>query len=335
MGTKGVVPVERRREPSGGAPARLVVRDEATGSELLQGLEHGLLPDPKDGAELVRGERPRGSGDALEERSGELIGFVRGHGRFGTDHCEVGVLAGGELDLDAGRGRGVAVLDVEEAPSARGGEIKARVSPRGEVARASELLPEVGGRRLAHVVGNDDDDFVLALDGPQRAEDRRDFRRGVLVDASCEPHEGLEDDEPGFHLLDRAAKSCEVSFVVDTHLGDVEEVKRRFLEGDASRPCETRETDLERRQCVLGAIEEDGARDASLEASEGLATCGDSERELGGEPGLPAPRSATNDRARESQDEVLNEPASLGRRGRDLGYMADGEGLGLKDPRLP
>ena len=79
-------------------------------------------------------------------------------------------------------------------------EIEVRIPPCVEFARPAELLSRsASSTTLACMVDDQHSDLVLALEAPQEAEDRGDLA-GLILVRFVQPHERIEDQEPGLHF---------------------------------------------------------------------------------------------------------------------------------------
>ena len=138
-------------------------------------------------------------------------------------------------------------------------EVDAGVVPGGKVAAAAQLLAEVGGGGLAHMVDEEDGDVELALEGAQRAEHGRDLLGAVLVHTDYS-YKWIEHQEAGAEGGDRAVKAPKLDRVVKAERGQVDEVDRGVLQGDAACIGDRLETGAHRGQVVLGGSRQGPAR---------------------------------------------------------------------------
>jgi len=205
-------------------------------SDVLRRERHGRATKKVEdlGLEGRGGNRSRrfGAGRGVEElKVGDgLMGEPKGHRVWGT---------------------GPAVLDGKESVIAPGGEKQGRVVPGSEVAAAAQAVAELTGGRLAHVVDEEEAERELALERPERAEERRDLGGGVLVDAS-DPDEGVEDEQTRRDLGDGGPQAGELVFLVEAEEWHVEEEQGRVLEGDAAHARDGVEANPQIGRVVLG-----------------------------------------------------------------------------------
>ena len=97
----------------------------------------------------------------------------------------------------------------------------------------TQLLAEVCGGGLAHVVDQNHGDIELALEGAQRTEDRGDLLGRVLVDIN-QTYKWIRAPRGGAEEGNRPVKAVELVRVVKAERGQVDEVDRGVLQDDAA-----------------------------------------------------------------------------------------------------
>jgi hypothetical protein len=120
-----------------------------------------------------------------------------------------------------------------------------------QVARAAEGLAEVAAMFLAQVVDDDDGDVMLALEGPEEAQERRDFVGTILI-AGMKADQGIEHEEAGLIRIKGSAEASLISGVVQAQgrSGDAVQVER--FDGEAAVCAQRGDALAHTGQSILG-----------------------------------------------------------------------------------
>lgn len=191
-------------------------------------------------------------------------------------------------------GRGRAVLEGEHEAIAAADEVGIGVTPSVQIAAAAEGLTEVNADALAHVVDEHDGDAKLALEPTQEAEQGRDIRAAVLIDA-VEPDERIEDEQPRTVGVDHVGEALLIVSEVEAQGRGGDDMQVERGEGQAPVSSDARDALTDGGQGVLGEIDDGPPGLADREAAEGGGGRGDADGEVEGEPRLTVLGCAADD----------------------------------------
>jgi hypothetical protein len=205
-------------------------------------------------------------------------------------------------------------------------DVQVGVTPGVQVTGSAQGLSRVTRATLAQVVYEEDGGLVLALQLAEEAEDIADVCRGVLIGA-MKADEGVQHEEPGLDAGQGQRETVTVRVEVEPERRFCDESERQAFEFGSRGPGDAGDTFPDGAGWVLCGVEQDGARIADGEASEGWHSSGDGHREIESEPCL----SGLGDTADEADGlfgpEVFDEPSCVFRDDGKIGDTGDCKGI--------
>jgi hypothetical protein len=212
------------------------------------------------------------------------------------------------------------VLDDEQEAVIAPAEVEVAVPPGMEIARAAESPPVgLSGGILAQVMHDEDGHGVLALEGAELPEQRRDLGGRVLIEA-METDQRIEDQELWAPVVEGAPEAGAVDGVIEAQGGGEDEAEVQSAELEGAGPGEVLEPRLDLLGAVFGGVEEDGTRLRDREAAEGRRGARHTHGEVQGEPGLGGLGRPTDDAHGLGTPELLDEPVGPGGGGGELAH---------------
>ncbi len=287
-------------------------------------LAEGRRSDPAVPAELLEGNGAVGveqsAFDATERRrwrGAGLRGVVDLQGEPG--------LVSDEAQRDVGDSSGGVVLDGEDRCLALAPEVQIRVARSVKLRGAAQGLagPDVS-RPLAGVVDDKDGKVVLALQLPQKGEQRRDLLGSILVD-TMQTHEGIEDEQRWFQVGDGVGKGLAIIVDVEPQGRSGDHLDIEVDELQLRSGAEGVEAVTDDVQSVLGGEEQHATWTGDSKAPKARTARGDRNAELEGEQRLAALGLAAEDTDRLVAPQLLDKPLLVWRSGSKPTRRHDGK----------
>ncbi|MBK8979613.1 MAG: hypothetical protein IPM29_27245 [Planctomycetes bacterium] len=236
--------------------------------------------------------------------------------------CGVAIGIGDQVE-DQRLGRsGRAVLDRQDDVVAVAGEVGIAVADRVQIAAAAQRLAGLRALLLAGVVDEHHGGVEAALEVADVAEQSGDLRGAVLVEA-VQPHERIEEQEPGSEPFDGFGEPLLIAAQVEPQdrCGDDVEIERRDV--DAAVVAQRFDARADLGQAVLGQVDEGRTAGAGLEMTERSGAGCDADREVEAEPCLAALGRPADQADGGAGPQSFDEPALLGWLGLETGGTDD------------
>ncbi len=213
--------------------------DEGAGrDETHEGITEPLVADAELCAQLRAAEGTAGAAKSVDHERIEIARRIvlDRHVARGDREVDVNIVADDELEAKWIGSGGGAVLDGEDERVLLRADMEVGVPPRVEVAASAKGLAGLGAAAsvLACMMHNEDGDVVVALQGAEVAEQRRDLTGVVFVDA-LEANEGVEHEKAGRVAADGIAKARLIAPAIEAEDGDGDDVDGNGCELDLSR----------------------------------------------------------------------------------------------------
>lgn len=270
-------------------PSAMISLDDAVAFEPQERIAEALVVDAQRGSELSAGQRS----SSRSKRVADLLSD--GRWRWWCDVILVRVrrsclemsvsFIADECDADGiGRGR-AAVFEGEHQAAATAHEIGRGVGPGMQVSAAAQGLSELGARAFTHVVNDCDRDGVLSLQLSKQAEQARDVRGAVLVDA-VHAYERVEQQQRRSKLVQGRSEAALIIFDVKAKAGGSDDMQIELCDVEPPVPAQTLDAPADLIERVLSQIDERGSFAFDFEASEASRARGHGDREIESKPGF-------------------------------------------------
>jgi hypothetical protein len=244
-----------------------------------------------------------------EYRGVDIVGD-RGRERLIANDGQMQVVFGAEEGKGGGLGSaGGAVLDGQDELLALTTQGERGVDPGEEVTGSAQVLAAGGAAVLARVVDDGEGQVVGALQLAQISEDGGDIAGLILVNA-MEPHEGVEQEEPGSMAPDGLREAALVAWLIEAHAGRGDHADGKCGEIERSVAADAKEPLLDDRSGVLGHVDEHATGLTDGERVEARCATGDGNGEVEPEPALVALGRTADDADAGASPEVFDEPAA-------------------------
>ena len=174
-------------------------------------------------------------------------------------------------------------------------QVEVAVAPGVELGGAAQGLPGADARSaLPGVVHDEHGDAVPTLQLAQPGEQGRDLATGVLVDA-VQPHEGIEDEQPGPQPVDGLGEVAPISVEVEAQRRRGDDLDIEIGEHNAGGGGDAVEAAADDVQRVLGGVEQDASGPGHGEAAQAGRAGGDRYGEVESQERLAALGLAADD----------------------------------------
>lgn len=293
-----------------------MTNEAALSQEAVEGVTEAFVADAESGSQSAAGVGMRSGGEGGQDGVVEVAvcGCVADGVSWGVqEQVEVGsaprVIEGTQDKGQRVGGGGGAVLDGQDEVVTEAAQVEVGVAPGVEVGGAAEGETGLGtlGATLPCVVHNGDGDVVATLEVAQIAQQSGDVLCAVLVDA-VEADKGIQQQQARAEQVEGTSETMLVAVEVEAEGARGDDLDGETVEVKTAVVTQGQEACLEDGRCVLGEVDQDGARRQDGEATEAGGAAGDGEGEVEAEPGLATLGGPADEADAGAGPQTLDEP---------------------------